>query len=323
MGVDGLRLDAVKHIYTVNDSNEGLLGDNIQFWQKFYNAVNAKYKSYASARADLSGTPDEDIFMVGEVLSGDFQCTPFYEGLPAIFEFDFWWQLRDALNNQNSNYFVDNMVSRYNAHKQRRSSAISTPKLSNHDEDRVASILYDMAKIKQAGAILLTSPGRPFIYQGEELGYWGTKSGGDEYVRSPILWNSDISSAAVGGVSNKYDASMLTEERSVAYQEQHDNSILMMYRHFGYARNTNPALADGWPEKNDRNTSTILSWYMHANDGSGKVCLVIHNISMSSTQDVSCPGDNLSTMLVSNGNVSVNGQSVKMGPNSSVVFALN
>lgn len=323
MGVDGLRLDAVKHIYTVNDSNEGLLGDNIQFWQKFYNAVNDKYKSYASARADLSGTPDEDIFMVGEVLSGDFQCTPFYEGLPAIFEFDFWWQLRDALNKQNSNYFVDNMVSRYNAHKERRSSAISTPKLSNHDEDRVASILYDMAKIKQAGAILLTSPGRPFIYQGEELGYWGTKSGGDEYVRSPILWNSDISSAAVGGVSNKYDASMLTEERSVAYQEQHDNSILMMYRHFGYARNTNPALADGWPEKNDRNTSTILSWYMHANDGSGKVCLVIHNISMSSTQDVSCPGDNLSTMLVSNGNVSVNGQSVKMGPNSSVVFALN
>ena len=324
MGVDGLRLDAVKHIYTINDSNEGKMWDNIQFWKKFYDAVNAKYKQYASARADLAGTPDQDIFMVGEVLSGDFQCTPFYEGLPAIFEFDFWWQLRTALQNENSNYFVDNMVSRYNAHKNVRSSAIATPKLSNHDENRVGEELGQyLPKMKQAGAILLTAPGRPVVYQGEELGYWGSKLGGDEYVRAPILWTKDLKSAALGGVNGKYDSNMLDETHSVAYQEQHDDSILMMYRHFGYARNTNPALADGWPEANDRNTGTILSWYMHANDGSGKVCLVIHNISSTATQNVSCPYDNLSSMLVSNGNVSVSGTTVTMGPCSSVVFALN
>ena len=324
MGVDGLRLDAVKHIYTINDSNEGKMWDNIQFWKKFYNAVNAKYKQYASAREDLTGAQDENIFMVGEVLSGEFQCTPFYEGLPAIFEFDFWWQLRNSLKNQDNGDFVKNMVDRYNGHKGVRADAISTPKLSNHDEVRVATELYDMAKIKQAGAILLTAPGRPFIYQGEELGYWGTKDNGDEYVRAPILWTKDISSAATGGISNKYDSSMLTEERSVEYQEKQDNSILMMYRHFGYARNTNPAMADGWPEMSAYNSATILSWYMHANDGSGKVCLVLHNISASYTTDVSCTnGDNLSSMLVSNGNVSVSGQTVKMGPNSSVVFALN
>ncbi len=37
--------------------------------------------------------------------------------------------------------------------------------------------------MRLAGVVLLTAGGQPYIYQGEELGYWGSKSSGDEDVR--------------------------------------------------------------------------------------------------------------------------------------------
>ena len=337
MGLDGLRLDAVKHVYNTTE-------DNVRFWQQFYNAVDAKYVANASNshRTNLVGTKDSHIFMVGEVLDGASTCLSYYKGLPAIFDFQFWWDLREVLKNDSKGSFVTNLEQRYryDIYNQRSGWAVSsilTPKLSNHDEDRTATELYEMHRIRQAAAVLLTVPGRPFIYQGEELGYWGNKSNGDEYVRAPILWTSDISSAAVAGVHNKYDSSMLTEERSVVTQAADKESLLTLYRHFAYARNTNPAMANGWIEADNKtNTNNencsfndkILAWYMHEPVENGKVCLVMHNISGSTQTVQRWDGDNVSdkTILVASDPISIsneNGKWVTMPPYSSVVFALN
>ncbi|MBR6347147.1 MAG: hypothetical protein IKR69_07145 [Bacteroidales bacterium] len=249
MGVDGFRLDAVKHIYHVEAGR-----NNIIFWKKFYDACNTLYKKYSSKRSGLVN-PDSDIFMVGEVLSGDGHCTKFYEGLPALFEFQFWWDLRECINNgdiyragYNMN-FPQSLKGRWDGHRAVRGNAISTPKLSNHDEDRTASWLgNNKNKIRLAACVLLTSPGRPYIYQGEELGYWGTKSGGDEYVRTPILWTPNLSSAASKKLSGKVDKGMLTASISVERQSADETSLLSLYRNFAAARNTHPALANGEPE---------------------------------------------------------------------------
>lgn len=331
MGVDGFRLDAVKHIYHNETGPE-----NKAFWKAFYNACNTIYKGAAAtaARADLTGWKDPNIFMVGEVLSGDGDCTPFYEGLPALFEFQFWWDLRECLNAETiyragyGQNFPSSLPYRWWNHKGVRDDAISTPKLANHDEDRTASTLGNYKpKIRLAAAVLLTSAGRPYIYQGEELGYWGTKSGGDEYVRTPILWTPSSSSAASKGVSNKVDWNMLKPEISVERQAQDDASLLNLYRHFAYARSINKALADGYPEADELTTGGydghIAGWYLHSQDGTKDV-LVLHNLS-SYTIDVdrSAHGNNLSNLLVSAGKVEVSGYVVKMPAYSSVVFALN
>lgn len=319
MGVDGFRLDAVKHIY----ADEGGQ-DNILFWQKFYSAVNNQYKSSASARNGLTGKADENIFMVGEVLSGESVCRPFYAGLPAIFEFDFWWGLKNTLNSESANGFVSGICDRYYRHQEVRSDAISTPKLSNHDEERTATSLGNYGPKKRlAATILLTSPGRPFIYQGEELGYWGSQENGDEYVRTPILWTTDPSSAASEGVHEKVDWEMLGPAISVESQAADKESLLTLYRRFAYARNTNPAMADGAPEYDQKTTDAVLSWYMHANDGSGKVCLVMHNITRYSQTVERWDGENLSTILAASDPVTVSGCSVTLPPYTSVVFALN
>ena len=321
LGVDGLRLDAVKHIFA-DEKGE----DNIKFWQTFYNEVNSFYGSYARARRDLTGKSDENIFMVGEVLSGEDVCLPFYAGLPSLFDFQYWWNLRDALNGENGAGICSGICDRFYRHRDVRSDAIYVPILSNHDSDRTGSVLgCYMPKMRMAASILLTSPGRPFIYQGEELGYWGTKAGGDEYIRTPILWNSSITSAALAGINNKYDADMLKAPIDVESQEANPSSILQLYRRFAYARNVNPALADGEPEydsKTDGNTA-VLCWYMHARDGSGKQCLVMHNITRESQTVERWEGDNLSHILVASDKVTVSGHNVTLAPYSSVVFALN
>ena len=335
MGVDGFRLDAVKHIYANETGPE-----NKTFWNTFYNECNKIYKANADKRAGLSGIVDENIFMVGEVLSGDGDCSPFYSGLPALFEFQFWWDLRNCLNGEtihNAGYgqhFPGSLPYRWNGHRAYRADAISTPKLANHDEDRTASSLGNYKpKIRQAAAVLLTAAGRPYIYQGEELGYWGTKAGGDEYVRTPILWTPSRSSAASKGVSNKVDWNMLTASISVESQEDDETSLLSLYRHFAYARNTNPALANGWPEADERTyggyDGHIAGWYLHQVDGD-KVVLVLHNFSSYTTDVTRWPGENVSNdnILVSNGRVSVSGNisdgaTVTLPGYSSVVFELN
>lgn len=331
MGVDGFRLDAVKHIYANETGPE-----NKNFWKAFYNACNETYKASASKRTGLAWQ-DENIFMVGEVLSGDGDCTPFYECLPALFEFQFWWDLRECLGGEsiwNAGYgqtFPSSLSYRWNNHRAQRSDAISTPKLANHDEDRTASTLGNYKpKIRLAAAVLLTSAGRPYIYQGEELGYWGTKAGGDEYVRTPIMWTEQQSSAASKGVSNKVDWNMLTPSISVAHQSEDETSLLTLYRRFAYARNINAALADGYPTVDDLTKDGygghIAGWYLHSQDGSKDV-LVMHNLS-GYTENVSRTyspdlSDNLSNILVANGKVTVSGSTVTMPPYSSVVFALN
>ena len=178
--------------------------------------------------------------------------------------------------------------------------------------------------MRLAACVLLTSAGRPYIYQGEELGYWGTKSGGDEYVRTPILWTSSQSSAASKALSQKVDWTMLQPSISVEHQAADETSLLTLYRRFGYARSTHPALANGWPEADNITVSgydgRVAGWYLHALDGSENV-LVLHNFSGSEiTVDRSAHGDDLSKMIVSNGKVSVSGSNVTLPGYSSVVF---
>ena len=323
-GVDGLRLDAVKHIYADETGPE-----NIQFWQKFYDQVNSMYNPEDRAHRNLTGKADPNIFMVGEVLSGDGVCSPFFAGLPAIFDFQYWWDLRDALNWESGAGIAGGIIGRYNYHNQVRQGAgkgdaIYTPKLSNHDENRTAEELGNYGpKIRLAATILLTSPGRPFIYQGEELGYWGAKGSDDRYVRTPILWTTDLSSAAFKAIDNVVCDGMLTPSISVETQAASESSLLTLYRRFAYARNINPAMADGYPDGDEKNSASVISWYMKANDGSGKVCLVMHNITGSSQTVERWDGENLSNVLVASESMTVNGKYVTMPPYSSVVFALN
>lgn len=267
MGVDGFRLDAVKHIYH-NAYND----ENPTFLKKFYDRMNESYKAAGG---------EGDFYMVGEMLDEADKAAPYYRGLPALFEFTFWYKLKWALQNGIGCYFVKDILDVQPLYAQYRSDYIEATKLSNHDEDRTGSDLGQSAeKMKVAAAVLLTAQGAPYIYQGEELGYWGTKSNGDEYVRTPILWDKAGNELASGSLSGKIDMQMLTPAISVEAQADDDGSLLNLYRTFARLRNTYPVLAQGkmvkHPVYNDGNTSqqSIAAWYRELD---GERMLVVHN----------------------------------------------
>ena len=308
LGVDGFRLDAVKHICggigSYNSSSD------ITLLQKWYAHCNATYQG------------DGPIFMVAEAWEGHQAEKQYYKGINSCFEFDYFYNGDDrcllvSTLKGNAGGYVSAVNGFIADHRSVRPDAITSLFLSNHDQDRAAERLgRNPALMKQAAAMLLTTPGKPFIYQGEELGYWGTKAGGDEYVRTPILWDKAGKQCAKKGVNNQVDGDMLTPSISVEAQAADDASLLTVYRTWSRLRNTYPALADGTMTEAPGNGGTLAAWYMTGAEGPR--LLVLHNTGVSVktltlTGDTSCPVALL-------GSATLTGNTLKLGPHSSLVF---
>ena len=320
LGIDGFRLDAVKHIcggidsYN-NNSNQILLA-------KWYEHCNATF--HAAGHTD-------DIFMVAEAWDGHGNEKNYYKGINSCFEFDYWGQLRSAVNGSAGGY-VSTVSGYINDHRAIRPDAITSIFMTNHDKSsikkngngqgvyRAADDLdKDIVKEKQAAAMLLTTEGKPFIYQGEELGYWGDASNGDEYIRAPILWDKAGKDCAKKGVNGKVDNSMLTSAISVEAQDSDSGSLLSVYKTFSRVRNTYPALANGTMTASPLNGGTIASWYMTSTDG--HKMLVVHNCG--SSEKSMAVTDNISKPVAVLGAVKADkGTTLIMPGHSSVVFDL-
>ena len=306
MGVDGFRLDAVKHIYHNQWSN-----DNPTFLKKWYNRCNATYSALHS----------KDIFMVGEVLDGHNMEKNYYAGLPSLFEFGFRDNVLSCLKNGNGSSFVTSVTGFIKDHKSLNAKAVTSLIIGNHDITRVGSELEkNLAKEKQAAAMLLTSEGKPFVFQGDELGYWGDKSKhGDADIRMPICWDKAGSQIAKKGLPDGLDGytDMVTGDNSVEAQKADASSILNVYKTWSRLRNTYEALANGEMSKAGVQGNSIAAWYMIS--GSQKL-LVIHNVATSGvTVSVSDKMDKPIALL---GTATIKDNKLTLGANSSVVFEL-
>ena len=306
LGVDGFRLDAVKHICGgIGSFNHA---SNRTLLKKWYEHCNATYK--AAGHSD-------DIFMVAEEWDDHSTEKSYYQSLTSCFEFNYFGTLTAALNGNASGY-VSTVSGYVSDHTAVRADAITSLFMSNHDQNRAAESLgRNAAKEKQAAAMLLTSPGKPFVYQGEELGYWGKKDNGDEYVRTPMLWDKAGKDCAKQGVNGKVDASMLTSAISVEAQSADASSLLNVYKTWSRLRNTYPALAEGTMTVAPGNGATIAAWYMTS--GNQKL-LVIHNTA-SSEKKVTVT-DDLSHPVALLGTATLDHDVLTLGPNTSVVFKL-
>lgn len=317
MGIDGMRLDAVKHIYHNESSDE-----NPTFLAQWYEHCDSAYKDQGNS---------DDFFIVGEVFSEASAVARYYKGLPSCFEFSFWWRLKEALNNQVGNTFPSTILGYEKLYASQRANPVESTKLSNHDEDRTASDLSKSpSKEKQACAFLLTAPGKPFIYQGEELGYYGTKSNGDEYVRTPIMWDMAGTQLASGALGGKVDKNMLSKAISVEAQNANPSSVLSVYKKFSRLRNTYQALASGTMSEHDAYNGnsaykSIACWYMTSANGSEKM-LVVHNVATTGTQSLTFQDDLSKPVAVLGRATSLKNSdgtyTLNMSSNTSIVFQI-
>lgn len=258
-GVDGFRLDAVKHAWQ-NATDPA----QYKFWKDFYTQMQL-YKP--------------GVYLIGEVLDETSVVAPFYASLPALFNFKAYWKLTEFLNNTtHAKWYPKDFQDVENAYASFSSTFINATKLSNHDEDRTLSTLGNVeGKAKVAAAVLLTMPGQPYLYYGEEIGMKGLKATGDENIREPFLWTTGTDT-----YRTKWWTSTFSTNATVTPLEQQKastTSFYSVYKKFMELRNTYPALATGklsYGNIESQTETAIVYYYRTATDNSEKL-MVIHN----------------------------------------------
>jgi alpha-amylase len=220
-GVDGFRLDAAKHIFPDHRHNE-----IPAFWEEF--------------RREMESV-NEDVLLVGEVWAETEEVKQYLNGLPSLFNFDMANVILEAVKTGYGADLAHIHSDIIDAYSSVTDDFIDATFLSNHDQDRVISVLGDEFKARIAANILFTLPGAPYIYYGEEIGMYGEES--HPNVREPMLWNKPPDEIR----STWRVAEWSTDETvtPVSIQLADENSLLNHYKELIALRNTRPALTYG------------------------------------------------------------------------------
>jgi glycosidase len=153
--------------------------------------------------------------------------------------------------------------------------AMAAPFLTNHDQIRVANQLAgDAARLRLAAAILLSLPGAPFLWQGEELGMQQLDKGDDPYKRTPLPWSAGPNAGFTTAPKPWMELAPGWEKANVATASADPASLLSRYRTLIRARRDSPALRLG-----DltllKTAPTVLAYVRR---GGGETVLVVHNL---------------------------------------------
>lgn len=254
IGVDGFRLDAAKHIY-----KEGEGEKNIVWWQEFSEEMHKV---------------DEDVFLVGEVWdSPSITGSYMQDGLTSTFNFDLSSKIISAVEQEKDTGIVNYLERVREYYASMDEDYIDSIFLTNHDMDRVMSQLDgDINHAKMAASILLTLPGTPFIYYGEEIGMQGKKP--DEYIREPMNWYIDPKGTSqTTWISSRYNRG--ENATSVEAQFNDENSLYNHYKSLIHLRRSQDVLTLGEIESSSIKETGTIAYKRVYNDDS---VLVIHNL---------------------------------------------
>ncbi|MGC8798915.1 MAG: alpha-amylase family glycosyl hydrolase [Chloroflexus sp.] len=261
MGVAGFRLDAIKHLieyYTLQEDT----AETFEWLRNFRRFLER----------ELPGT-----FTVGEVFNGNPRTlAPYYpDQLDYYFEFEVAKQIVGAANTGLSKLFMRAVQDAYTQLPYQRWA----PFLTNHDQNRVMSILGDdIAKAKLAALALLTIPGLPFIYYGEEIGMVGVKP--DERIRTPMQWTKE----EFGSFTSGFPWQLPQPDypvKNVMLQDEDPDSLLNAYRQLIHLHINTPALAHGDLIPLQANGDDVAAYIRRSGDD---LVLVIINFDVTSTE---------------------------------------
>lgn len=115
--------------------------------------------------------------------------------------------------------------------------------ITNHDQARVMTELGSVAKARVAASVLLTNPGVPFVYYGEEIGMAGGKP--DPRIRTPLPWTAEGPGFGFTSGEPWEPFEPGWETANVADQLADPDSLLSHYRALVRVRAAHPALRRG------------------------------------------------------------------------------
>jgi hypothetical protein len=190
--------------------------------------------------------------------------------LDYCFEFELAGSIVNSVINGNDSYLSQNVVEVLNSYPFLQFGTF----LTNHDMDRVMSVFDgDVDKAKLAASLLLTLPGIPYIYYGEEIGMTGVKP--DEYIRTPMQWTSGSHAGFTQGTPWISVNSDFTS-KNVEYQQDDPNSLWNLYRKLIEIRNNESSLRKGNYKPVNTNSSNVFAFIRQFNNEN---VLVVSNLS--------------------------------------------
>lgn len=145
-GADGWRLDVA---YAVPS----------EFWATVLTRVRAKYP---------------DVFVMGEVIHGEYGQIARAGTLDAVTQYELWKAIWSSLRDRN----LWELAWSLERHNSFGTETRLQTFVGNHDVERIASTVGD-GGAALAAAILLTVPGIPSVYYGDEQAFRGVKASGD------------------------------------------------------------------------------------------------------------------------------------------------
>ncbi len=231
MGVDGFRVDAIQHIL----ENEGIIAntpENVAWvgdFEAFIKSVN------------------EDAYLVGETWTDTETIVRYHERaqLDVSFNYPLFTALIASVQDRNPAGLAYVLGEDRQLYPENARSATF---ISNHDQIRPGTALgflrRDEARLKLAAGLLLTLPGVPFIYYGEELGLPNGPGDADEEKRTPMPWDASENAGFTTGTP-WYALSSDDAELTVAAQVAQPDSLLNHYKALVALRKAHPALAQG------------------------------------------------------------------------------
>jgi len=134
----------------------------------------------------------------------------------------------------------------------------------------MTALANDTAGARLAVTILLTLPGVPFIYYGEEIGMMGDKP--DERLRTPMQWTASSRGFTSGKPWETLQSDSLAA--NVAVEELASNSLLKRYRWLIRLRANDAALREGQLEPVATGNESLLAYLR--TDGSRRVLVVVN-----------------------------------------------
>jgi glycosidase len=263
-GVDGFRLDATRHLFA---RGPGELQNDRPETHAFLRELAAYVREIRP-----------DAVLVGENWTDTDTIAAYFgaagDELPMNFNFPLAAGIVDAVASGDAGAVegvLDAMAARYPA------GALDAPFLTNHDQTRLATRLgQDPRRLALAASILLTMPGAPFLYYGEEVGLADGLLEGDPAKRTPMPW--DPAGRGFTSGSPWVPPAPGAESANVERQDRDTGSLLSHYRRWIRLRRSTPALRLGGLARLEAATpqASLLS-YLRESPGAPRV-LVVHNL---------------------------------------------
>ncbi len=153
-GIDGYRLDTFPYV-------------SREFWSEWHHALRQVYPRMTTVGEVMNGDPVITSFFAG----GRPQNDGIDSGVTTVFDYPFYYALREGLLENNSPARIVNILSQDHLYPHPELLWVFA---GNHDVSRLASApSISLAKIKLAYSVVLTTRGTPELYYGDEIGMTG------------------------------------------------------------------------------------------------------------------------------------------------------